>query len=49
MFDLNDVLRSSYFGTPSGYNNVDWFVDEVRKLENKMIFSFKKTLKKLLL
>ena len=28
-----------------GYNNVDWFVDEVLKLENKMAFYFKKTKK----
>ena len=26
-----------------GYNNVDWFVNEVLKLENKMAFYFKNT------
>ena len=26
-----------------GYNNVDWFVDEVKKFDNKMNFYFKNT------
>ena len=28
-----------------GYDNVDWFVDEVKKLEIKMVFYFKNTKK----
>ena len=28
-----------------GYENVDWFVDEIIKLENKMAFFFKNTKK----
>ena len=30
--ELEDVLQSSYNKSPLGYNNVDWFVDEVKKL-----------------
>ena len=41
--ELNDILRSGYYESPLGYNNVDWFVDEVIKLENKMAFYSKKT------
>ena len=32
-----------------GYNNVEWFVDEVRKLENKMNFYFKNTKKDIIM
>ena len=42
---MEDVLESDYFKSPLGYNNVDWFVDEVIKLENKMAFYFKNTKK----
>ena len=38
--DLNGILNSGYYKPPLGYDNVDWFVDEVVKLE-KMAF-FKK-------
>ena len=41
--ELNDVLQSGYYKSPFGENNVDWFVDEVIKLENKMSFYFKNT------
>ena len=40
--ELEDVLQSGYHKSPLGYDNVDWFVDEVIKLENKMAFYFKK-------
>ena len=43
--ELEDVLQSGYYKSPLGYGNVDWFVDEVIKLENKMVFYFKKTKK----
>ena len=43
--ELEDVLQSGYHKSPLGYNNVDWFVDEVIKLENKIAFYFKKTKK----
>ena len=36
--ELDDVLKIGYYRSPLGYNDVDWFVDEVIKLENKMAF-----------
>ena len=41
--ELNDVLKSGYYHSPLGYENVDWFVNEMIKLENKMNFFFKNT------
>ena len=41
--ELEDVLKSDYYESPLGYDNVDWFVKEVIKLENKMAFYFKNT------
>ena len=41
--ELKDVLKSGYHKSPLGFENVDWFVNEVIKLENKMAFCFKKT------
>ena len=43
--ELEDFLKSEYYQSPLRYNNVDWFVDEVIKLENKMDFFFMKTKK----
>ena len=43
--ELENVLKSDYYKSPLGYDNVDWFVDEVIKLENKMAFYFKNTKK----
>ena len=40
---MEDVLKSEYYKSPLGYDNVDWFVNEVIKIENKMAFYFKKT------
>ena len=37
--ELEDVLKSGYYKSPLGYDNVDWFVDEVIKLEkNGLLF-----------
>ena len=41
--ELDDVLKSGYFESPLGYDNVDWFVDEVVNLEKKMVFYFRNT------
>ena len=41
--ELKDVLKSDFYKSPLGYDNVDWFVDEVIRLENKMAFYFKNT------
>ena len=42
---MEDVLKSEYYKSPLGYNNVHWFVNEVKKLKNKMVFYFKNTKK----
>ena len=47
--ELEDVLKSEYYKSPLGHNNVDWFVDEVIKLENKMAFYFKNTKKDIIM
>ena len=41
--ELEDVSKSGYYKSPLGYNNVDWFVDEVINLEIKMAVYFKNT------
>ena len=40
---MEDVLESGNYESPLGYNNVDWYVNGVIKLENKMAFYFKNT------
>ena len=40
---MEDVLESGFYEYPLGYDNVDWFVKEVIKLENQMAFYFKNT------
>ena len=47
--ELEDVLKSEYYKSPLGFDNVDWFVDEVIKLENKMAFYFKNTKKDIIM
>ena len=47
--ELEDVLQSSYCKSPLGYDDVDWFVVEVIKLENKMTFYFKNTKKDIIM
>ena len=47
--ELNDVLKSDYYESPLDYDNVDWFVKEVIKLENKMTFYFKETKKDIIM
>ena len=47
--ELEDVLKSEYYKSPLGYDNVDWFVDEVIKLENKMAFFFMNTKKDIIM
>ena len=47
--ELEEVLESGYYESPLGYDNVDWFVKEVIKLENKMAFYFKSTKKDIIM
>ena len=46
---MEDVLKSDYYKSPLGYDNVDWLVDEVKKLENKIAFYFKNTKKDIIM
>ena len=46
---MEDVLKSCYYKSPVGYNTVDWFVDEVINLKNKMALSFKNTNKNIIM
>ena len=34
--ELEGVLKSGYYKSQFGFDNVDWFVDEVIKIEKKM-------------
>ena len=43
--ELEDMLKSGYCESLLGYNNVNWYVNEVIKLENEMVFYFKNTKK----
>ena len=47
--ELEDALKSGFSRSPLGYDNVDWFVDEVINLENKMAFYFKNTTKDIIM
>ena len=40
---MDDVLENGYYESPPAYDNVDWFVDEVNKIEKRMAFFFKNT------
>ena len=42
---MNEFLKKGYHKSRLGYDNVDWFVDEVIKIENKMEVYFKNTKK----
>ena len=46
---MEDVLESGYYESPVGFDNVDWFVNEVIKVENKMTFWFKNTKKDIIM
>ena len=47
--ELEDVLQSGYHESPLGYDNVDWFVNEVIKLENKTAFYSENTKKDIIM
>ena len=46
---MEDVLEIGYYEFLLGYDNVDWFINEVIKLENKMNFYFKNTRKNIIM
>ena len=37
---LDDFLKSGFYESPLEYDNVDWYVNGVRKLENKVALYF---------
>ena len=41
--ELEDILKSGYHKSPLGHEKINWLVDEIIKLENKMNFWFKNT------
>ena len=43
MSELDEVLQTGFNESPLGYDNVEWFVDEVMKLEIKMAIYLKNT------
>ena len=47
--EIEDVIKSGYYESPLGYENVNWFVDEIIKLENKMNFWFRNTKKDIII
>ena len=46
---MEDVLESGYYESPLGYDNVDCFVNEVIKIENKLNSYFKNTKKDIIM
>ena len=47
--ELDHVLKNGYHKSLLGHENVNWFVDEIVKLENKMNFWFDKTNKDIIM
>ena len=43
MSELADILETRSYESPLGYKKVDWFVNEIIKLENKIALFFKNT------
>ena len=46
---MEDVLESGYYESPLGYDNVDRFIKDIIKLENKMAVYFKNTKKDIIM
>ena len=44
--EVDDILQSNYYHFLLVYGNVDWFVEEVKKLGSKMKFHYCKNTKK---
>ena len=47
--ELEDALESGYYESLLGYDNKDWYDNEVKKSENKMFFYFKNTKKDIIM
>ena len=48
-YELDDVLKIGYYQSPLRYNNVVWFVNEVKQSESKTVFCFEKFNKDIIL
>ena len=46
---MEDVLENGFYESPLVYEKVDWFVNELIKLENKMYFYFKNNKKDIIM
>ena len=46
---MNDILQSGCYEYPLQHKKVDWFVDDVTKLENKIKLFFKHTKKDIIM
>ena len=46
---MENVSKSGFYKSPLGYENVDWFVNEVKKLEKKIAFYFVNTNKDIIM
>ena len=49
MSEINDVFESGHYDSPLGYDNVNWFVNEMTNLEYKTAFYFKNTNKDIIM
>ena len=47
--EVEGVLKSGYYKSQLGYKNVDWFVNELINLEEKMAFFFLNTNKDIIM
>ena len=47
--ELEDVSKNGSYEPLLGYDRVDWFVNEVKKKENKLAFFFKNTKKDIIM
>ena len=47
--NLEHNLKTEYHKSPLGHENINWFVDEIVKLENQMNFWFKDTKKDIIM
>ena len=47
--EVIDTLKSEYYNFPLDNKNVDWFINEIMKIENKMGFYFKNTNKDIIM
>ena len=49
VYELADVLEGCHYKSPLGYKDVDWFVTEKFKLENKLDDYFENTIRDIIM